>query len=352
MAFSVSGCEALGDSAGEDPLEPEYIPTGVPVEGAAGMPSIKEKFGVTLEGTAGVNAAFLELSAYIQGGGLSSPGDTVIQLGDWIDLEGGLTVDAYGTVNVYAMMDDTGAFDITPSSPPFDDYEGKLLRLIVVGINSFHSGRGVKADETKISTVNGEDNGQYTIQDNDDTPHVVFQFQDIPVFRRMDDSGSNAGGYRDSEMRKYLLNGTNYDDVARISFLAGLENAGVPEAVLWAPKCYVSARITYDAAHLAPIEDVLWLPTAREMLGSSGCSTADETAENQAWFEYYDSPVKRKKHDSSSLLYPYWEASQLAASVSSSWASISFCVADSNCGYDFHARVWSVLGCAPAFCVK
>jgi hypothetical protein len=97
MAFSVSGCEALGDSAGEDPPEPEDIP-GVPVEGAAGMPSIREKFGVTLEGTAGVTAAFLELSAYIQGGGLS-PEDTVIQLGDWIDLEGGLSVDAYGTGN-------------------------------------------------------------------------------------------------------------------------------------------------------------------------------------------------------------------------------------------------------------
>jgi hypothetical protein len=64
IAFSVSGCGDLGDSVGEDPPEPEYIPAREPVDGAATMPSVREKFGVTPEGKAGVTAAFLELSAY------------------------------------------------------------------------------------------------------------------------------------------------------------------------------------------------------------------------------------------------------------------------------------------------
>jgi hypothetical protein len=317
-----------------------YIPTGVPVDG--NNPSIKAKFGVTLEGTTGVNAAFLELSAYIQGGGLSSPGDTVIRLGDWIDLEGGLSVDAYGTGN------DTGAFDITtnsdinPSSPPFEGYKGKLLRLIVVGINSFHYGRGVKDNGTP--TMNGENNGQYTIQVNDPTLHVVFQFQNIPVLRRMNPTDTNAGGYPASEMRKYLTPVTSDD--ASGNFLAGLENAGVPEAVLWAPKRYVSARTTYNVAvDPALIEDVLWLPTDREMLGDFSCVAVDETAENQARLEYYDSSAKQKKHNSFPSIIEYWEASPVTLMPSHMFCTVRYDLANAK-------PASRALGVAPAFRVK
>jgi hypothetical protein len=59
----------------------------VPVEDAAGNPSIKEKFGVSATGTARVDAAFKELSAFIKKNGLADDwatdtGNRVIKLGD------------------------------------------------------------------------------------------------------------------------------------------------------------------------------------------------------------------------------------------------------------------------------
>jgi hypothetical protein len=107
--------------------------------------SIKAKFGITTSGTAGVTAAFNALSAYIQAGGLSSP-NNIIRLDDWIDLEAGLTVSAYGS----------GGGGFTASNQDLGGY-GKLLRLIVVGINSFHSGRGVKKNNDDPPTMNGND---------------------------------------------------------------------------------------------------------------------------------------------------------------------------------------------------
>jgi hypothetical protein len=68
---------------------------GVPVENAGILPSIKEKFGIQLDGAEGVTAAFQELSAFIKKGGLGV-NYSVIRLGDYIDLEDGLTVSPYG----------------------------------------------------------------------------------------------------------------------------------------------------------------------------------------------------------------------------------------------------------------
>jgi hypothetical protein len=115
-------------------------------------PSIKVKFGIKAEGKMGVASTFNMLSYYIKGGGLSLDSN-VIHLGDWIDLEGGLSVEAYNGFGNFTAED----IAITPSSLPFANYEGKLLRLIVVGINSFNGKNG------------------------NNTPHVVFQFQNLPV---------------------------------------------------------------------------------------------------------------------------------------------------------------------------
>jgi hypothetical protein len=268
--------------------------------------SIKAKFGITTSGTAGVTAAFNAPSTYIQAGGLSSP-NNIIRLGDWIDLEGGLTVSAYGS------GDYAGGF--IASNQDLGGY-GKLFRLIVVGINSFNG------------------------KNSNNTPHVVFQFQNIPVIRPMNRIATTWGGYQSSFMRRYLLNDTDYNSsVARISFLAGLKNAGVPEAVLWAPKRYVSARTTYNVA-VDPvlIEDVLWLPTGREMFGPYyGKSIADETAGNQTRLEYYDYEnyevsagfedyntrfMKWRKYAQSYGYWWYWEASQVGDQYN---ASKSFC---------------------------
>jgi hypothetical protein len=293
--------------------------------------SIKAKFGVSTTGATGVQDTFNALHQYIQAGGLA-PSSTVIRLGDWIDLEGGLAVEAYNGGG--------GDFRYSGSS----DY----TRLIVVGINSFHSGRGTfpggDGRTANGTTKNGQTGGQYTVTANDGTPHVVFQFQNIPVMRRMNPGDTNTGGYRDSEMRQYLIQ----------KFLPGLKNAGVPEDALWEPKRSVSAKRS-----VSEIKDALWLPTEREMY-QNGKDTgyndgpyseaAYETAANQARLEYYTDDASRKKLLNTEGTKWYWGASPYAAG--STWSDdSSFCCVYSN-GIAHYDGASAVGGCAPAFCVR
>jgi hypothetical protein len=274
---------------------------GVPVNGAADMPSIKEKFGVIAPETTGVTAAFNELHAYIQKGGLSSQ-SPVIKLGDWIDLEAGLTVEAYHA-------DTMGGGDFA--------YTGKstYTRLIVVGINSFRSG-----------------NGLYAVTANDGVDHVVFQFQNIPVTRRMNQSDTNAGGYAQSEMRTYLTE----------NFLDGLKDAGVPIDVLWAPVRFISQGKTGGAGTLT---DKLWLPTDREMFQGRTSSADGETAANQARLEYYTDDSRRVKHSNNGQALFYWESSAFPYDL------LSFCSV-TNSGSGDNGAASDGGGVAPAFCVK
>jgi hypothetical protein len=351
LTFIVSGCERWNDLSGNDgentpdtPSEPGYTPTGVPV--ARDKPGIKEKFGVTLTGTEGVNAAFLELSAYIKTAEFSSDAN-VIRLGDWIDLEGGLTVDAYGA------GENTGGFTASNEDIIIDEveedwyyvpgYEGKLLRLIVVGINSFQSGRGVKKEDIIKPTKNGETDGRYAETVNDGTPHVVFHFQNIPVSRRMNATDTNEGGYRDSEMRQYLISDTDSGGSGRISFLAGLKNAGVPDEVLWGPTRIVSVKGKDGSKE---ISDLLWLPTVNELCSIGGGKEVveDETTKNQARLEYHLSIDDVKKYVISGAHF-YWLASPYAGSSS------SFCFVNYSGDANF-TSAGSSGGCVPAFCVR
>jgi hypothetical protein len=294
--------------------------------------SIKVKLGITTTGKLGVMTVFYALHAYIENGGLESE-DNVIQLGDWIDLEEGLTVAAYGEGI------GTGGFSVENTAitaQPFTGYKGRRLRLIVVGINSFQSERGVK-DDVGTPTFNGENGGKYTETVNDGVPHVVFQFQNLPVRRRMEATDTNANGYLGSEMRAYLVN----------NFLAGLIEAGVPGSVLWAPARSVANK-GYGATGADPISDPLWLPTERELFGSGTLSVAAyETAANQARLEYYTDNSKRVKYyNGSNTRYAWWEASPCYTAGAS-----SFCLVSSNV-IPSTALAGSVGGCAPAFCVR
>jgi hypothetical protein len=337
LTFSLSGCKDLdgleldiedpedgkksGNGEKPDPGT-EPAPTKPDVIDASN-PSIKAKFGIDSTGTDGVKKTFNTLSAYIQAGGLEDE-NNVIRLGDWIDLEGGLTVGAY---------DGWGSFTATNTDLGSD--KGYLLRLIVVGINSFHSGRGM-IDSNTI-TQNGDTNGKYDITDNDATPHVVFQFQNIPVKHRMNSTDTNAGGYAASKMRSYVTG----------NFLAGLKNAGVPEGTLWAPKRIVSLRNGQGE-----LEDLLWLPTEREMFGKNANSvSADETEENQARLEYYDSNGKRKKHLGDSSSMRYWLASPSYREVYSGVNRV-FCAVGGTYGATDYNEAGAYHGCVPAFCVR
>jgi hypothetical protein len=302
----------------------------VPVAGAEGNPSIEEKFGISgvsgFTGAAAVDAAFHELSAFIKKGGLSDqPG--VIKLGDWIDLES-LRVNAYGE----GPITDTGGITaqndpVTPDPLPLPGYEGGKLRLIVVGITSFRP------------------NEPYNVPENAGVDHIVFQFQNVPVSRRMNETKTNQGGYAASEMREYLV---GVDDKGG-NFLAGLKTAGVPEDVLWAPVRYIANGYD-DTPRDTKLTDLLWLPTEREMFGSQTYADAGETAENQAWLEYYTGDEYRKKFirysEASYSETWYWTSSP------PSGVSPTFCTV-ANGGINGRANASDVGGgVAPAFCVQ
>jgi hypothetical protein len=303
--------------------------------------SIRTKLGVTATGKDGVTATFTKLHEFIEGGGLTAV-QTTIKLGDWIDLAGGLTVQAYGGTdgNGGGAIDETTGknYFVEPVQPPFDGYRGRRLRLIVVGINSFNE------------------------KNNNNTPHVVFQFQNLPVSRRMNPTKTNAGGYAASEMRRYLT--TVEDDNESGKFLAGLQDAGVPVGVLWAPTRSVS---TGSGTEITTITDLVWLPTEREMVYNGASRYGDhtygpyantaETADTQARLEYYsgtdDSNLAVSAHTESNgkrvkytpqVEFRYWTASPYASNTA------AFCTILKVS--QFNDASYTAIGCAPAFCVK
>jgi hypothetical protein len=230
-----------------------------------------------------------------------------IMPGDWIDLP-------YLTV-----QGDAGGGAINTRNVDLGK-NGTLLRLIVVGIDSFAA-------------------------TNRDAPaHVVFQFQNIPGERRMNASNTNAGGYKESEMRRYLTG----------NFLRGLVAAGVPEGVLYAPTRHI-ANGGQGATAADPLADWLWLPTERELF-ENGTSvfagstygpysaTAYETAANQARLEYYQSNALRTKYNAKGTMW-WWEASPAVGYAA------YFCVSN-GAGGAYNGAASSLGGCAPAFCVR
>jgi hypothetical protein len=330
--LSVSGISAAGSvtvSVGKSGFGISGSPKTVRVHYRTSPASIKERLGLPMD--TGVMTVFYALHSFIQGGGLSTG---KIQLGDWIDLD---SLSVAGPV--WQGGFEVTNTDITPTSPPFTGYEGKLLRLIVVGINSFQSGRGMTTGGTE--TVNGDTNGLYQPPSGATVPsHVVFQFQNIPGSRPMNISSTNVGGYAASEMRTYLVP----VEGAGGNFLTGLTNAGVPASVLWAPTRYV-ANGGNGATGADSIEDLLWLPTEREMFGTRSYSNEEyETETNQARLEYYDNNSKQRKFPSNTS-NNYWQASPYPGGTT------SFCLVSYD-GSVSYTTASSSFGVAPAFCVK
>ncbi|GHV77697.1 hypothetical protein AGMMS49942_25180 [Spirochaetia bacterium] len=292
----------------------------------ASATSIAAKFGVdvTTNSATIVTQLFNALHDYLATNPtVSGSGTTLklgaIALGDYIDL---------ATLNVAGYpIDDTTigygkitAIDAatTPSTLPFVGYEGRLLRLIVVGINTYNGING-----------NGTD------------PHLVFQFQNVPVTRRMHPYDNVVNGYAAIEMRAYLIG----------NYLTGLKAAGVPADVLWAPSRILwkgwkdsSTKWTTDDT----ITDELFLPTEWEMFGgNTNSNAAYEKADNQGRFEYYASPGRRKKYGKSTPSYSasWWMASPSNTTFGSS-CNLS---PDGTSGNNMDH---GTQGVAPAFCVK
>jgi len=339
-----------------------------PADGGSAM-SLAARFGIPdtalptgNDGADGVSAVFNVLHAFIADVGAGGTDNTVpkIVLGDWIDLQS-LTVDNY-------IRSDNNTIASVINASNTDTPNGKLLRLLVVGNNSFHSRGDYNLNNAYTTNPNLTDSNQNSMAYNDATPHLVFQFQNIPGMAKMT-TGNEGGGYKGSGMRSYLVptNGTSWGDDGDSgsgAFLVGLVNAGVPDAVLFAPKRYVTNNgkryNSGDEMDLATgadeIEDKVWLPTVREMFGIPDASNVDyETELNQARLEYYppdntdEAKAKRIKYNEGGGANSYWEASP--GWTSNSVPNGSFCVVkdDGNVNYLWPDRDEGV---APAFCIK
>jgi hypothetical protein len=295
-------------------------------QGDPDSPCIRVKFGIAERGKAGVTETFAALSAYIREGGLFLP-DAMIRLGDYIDLEGGLEVEGYRG---------RGCFRETALDYRELGGRGSHLRLVVTGINPFHSGRRRKTAEGAYATRKARD--RRTAKENDRVPHVAFQFQNIPVVRQMNVSCSNMGGYAASEMRRYLTDADG--DGTGGAFLEGLLAAGVPKAALWAPARYMALPAGKGGMIL---QDLLWLPVEGELFGRvPGAAPEDGEAEDQALLAYYAGRgARRKLHNGGKMCY--WTASPVENYRAFSYVD--------NRGRRRSAEADMELGCAPAFCV-
>jgi hypothetical protein len=159
--------------------------------------SLKAKFGLAGTGTEAVKTVFNTLHKFIRLGGLESvPG--AVELGDWIDLEGGLEVKAYPGEDTNG----GGYFKYEEAS--------EYTRLVVVGINMFQS---------------SDTPGGYAYS-GDDTPppHVVFHFQNIPVMRRMNKDSYNEGGV--SRERDAEVSGAGWGGRGKREVPCGAEGCG------------------------------------------------------------------------------------------------------------------------------
>ncbi|GHV87233.1 hypothetical protein AGMMS50255_5290 [Spirochaetia bacterium] len=223
------------------------------------------------------------------------PGDDfafIIRLGDYIDLPS-LTV---------------GSTTITDMA--ISQNYSRLLRLIVVGKNSFNGKNG------------------------NNTPHVVFQFHNIPVTHVMDDINTNAG-YSKSTMRTFLTG----------NFLPGLKAAtGLTDAMLWGP----TRRVVGLWPPADQITDALWLPTEWEMFGVRTFADNVEVQAGQARLEYYDSNWRRIKYNKDGTINVYW----LASRNSPTYNNPAGFVAVNPSGEIITRSPNSVVGVAPAFCIR
>ncbi|GHV61008.1 hypothetical protein AGMMS49587_04020 [Spirochaetia bacterium] len=290
FGLALAGCkDGSGDGTG---------PTYELVDSA--NPDIKVKFGVST-----ASDAFASLHELIS---TPKPGDDftlIIALGDYIDLPaltiGGTTID-----------------DRALGTPGTASYHDRLLRLIVVGINSFQRDGG--------------------LANNPGAPgHVVFQFRNVPVTHNMEATDINTNGYAGSAMKAYL----------RDEFLPDLKNAaGLTDAMLWAPTRKVSKGGYGPELGVDDVRDTLWLPTVWEIYNAQGASSAAyETSANQARLEYYTDNPSHRKYDTANIARSYW----LASPSSGSAAEFAGVNVIGNSSYSIASVV---SGCAPAFCVK
>jgi hypothetical protein len=295
------------------------------------------KLKVTTEGTERVNATFRALHDYLEFLRTEVGEDAInelkaenfIRLGDYVDLP-------FLYVDGYQGAEDTEPLGVINETDNIDFGEkGRLLRIIVVGRNSFNPGAG---------------NSYYKGGVEDAMPHLVMQFQNIPVWRVLH-HGSGPISYADSDMRKYLVKVSDPEVLEEGNFTEGLILAGVPmdTDIIWAPNRELNNTLQ---TAVDEIKDKLWLATEWEMFGVGiMLNHTLENQKNQAFLEYYleeGNKVKYAKRETSPYYKTtdYWEVSPNAALGSSYFPSLL------NGTFIRAISINLDNGVAPAFCVR
>ena len=256
---------------------------------------LKTVFAVTETEADGVTATFTKVSEYLRDTSEEQiVQDGRIRLGSYIDLDA-LYVPTYTNGDYSVQFCDLFDRHIDETNL----FKGRLLRLIVVGINSFYPERGAAEYEGGF--------GEST-----PVPHLVFMFQNAPAISRW---GETSEPYSSSVVRKYLVPVQSAAGSGK--FLEALIESGIPAGLFFAPKRYIAIRSS-NPTGVELVVDKLWLPTMREMFGfddtgdSSDISARPndvENKQNQARLAYYNTDESRKKYSSQNSLSSYYTAS-------------------------------------------
>jgi hypothetical protein len=210
---------------------------------------------------------------------------------------------------------------------------GRLLRIMVVGRNSFNPGAG---------------NSYYKGGVEEAMPHLVMQFQNTPVTRVMLTAGGTVPmAYAGSSMRRYLVKVSDPEDPKypdEGNFTKGLMDVGVPmdDDIIWAPNRAISNT---EQDGVDPIKDKLWITTEWELWGVGIRSNHTlENQTNQAFLEYYQKGSKMKYLRTGSYT-DTWVASPVAGDSKHCCALYSG-KTPNQMPLDSHCAI------APAFCVR
>jgi hypothetical protein len=299
-----------------------YAIWGGIASGQSGNADLMVKFGIMPSGyspasltQAHVTAVFNAVQSYIRYGALSvSNASTAnmklgeIKINDWVMLPS-LTTTTYNELG-----------------SPIPEINQSNQKVKVVGINPY-------------ANKNSNEAGA----------HLVFQFENIIAMRRRNPTDTNAGGYANTEIRKYLtpVAGVNGSGI----FYNALVAAGVPESVFWGVKRVIGAPKNGSTDTLA---DKVFLPTVWEVSGrdkdnDSYTLTSGENDGNQGRLWAYGTG---SSGDSSRLKsYNSTATSWLLASPRSSTTN-AFCSVYAVNGSILNSLATSALGLVPAFCIK
>jgi len=196
----------------------------------------------------------------------------------------------------------------------------KNLRIMIMGFSPF---------------INSGDVGNNGLE----TPHILFQFRNCPITRRMNETNTNLGGYPESEMYSFLNN----------EFKDGLADI-FGDNLLKIRRIYSNATTTpnYTTASWSWYDDTVFLPQEAEVYGNIWSKSEYDLGYQVApWKPYRDSTLYKIKRYNGARMWWF-------NSTPSKWngGTSFFCGSGSGGRSNYDAGASSVGGVAPAFCVR